>query len=200
MLMKSPFPLYALAAGAVCALLTASALAQAPAPVAPTTPGTIPPAPAATPAPKPLSPVEKNFIRNAGKSINYLVKLAMAGKNPAVTDDKLVRFRDKITSDLNKAWAGLNKVAGARGETIATELAGADKIGVEKLGKLKEERFLKEWLGELAKEAKKLDKDFESAGRTLQDPELKTFAANYTPIVNTVYTSAESQEKELKKK
>lgn len=179
--------------------MTVSVLAQAPAP-APTTPGATPSVPEATPAPKPLSPVEKNFIRNTGKSINYLVKLAMAGKNPAVTDDKLVRFRDKMTNDLNKAWSGLNKMAAARGETVATELTGSDKTTVEKLEKLKDDRFLKEWLGELAKESKKLDKDFESAGRTLQDPDLKTYAANYTPIVNTVYTSAEAQEKGLKKK
>jgi hypothetical protein len=203
-LMKTPFlplPLRSLATTAACALLTASALAQVPAPgtpAPPAVPGSTPPAPAATPAPKPLNASEKNFIKSSGKSMHYLIQVATAGKT-RVTDEKLTRFRDKTISDLNKAWSGLSKFATSRGETLAAELSGADKTDVERLAKLKDDKFVKQWIEDMAKEAKKLDKDFESAGRTMQDPDMKTFVGNYTPIVRTIFTAAEAAEKGLKK-
>lgn len=194
--MKTTFPLIALrvlAGITVSASLLASTSAQIPAPVNPATP-------AATPAPKPLSPTDKNFIKNAGNSLSYLTQLVAEGKHPAAGDEKMVKFRSKLTGELKKSWDGLNTVAAQRGETITGELSATDKTTVEKLGKMKEDKFLKEWLGEMAKEAKKLDKTFESASRTVQDPELKLYVANYTPFIRTIFASVESQENSVKKK
>src|SRR5688572_22430021 len=119
-----PKPLRALAATAAGALLSASALAQAPAPGAPAAPA----APAAAPAPKPLSPTEKSFVKNAGKSIYYQIQLATAAKadfdHP---NSPLVRLRKTTISDLNKAWEALNKIAKAHGEPLVGELTGGDK-------------------------------------------------------------------------
>lgn len=190
-----PLPLRALATTAACALLTASTLAQAPAPAAPGT------APAATPAPKPLGVSEKNFIKNVGKSTYFLVQVSSAAK--AVFNDPkdpLVKLRDTTIKDMNKTWEALNKIATVRGEKMTGELVGADKSDIERLGKLKDDKFAKLWLETLVKEAKKLDKDFESAARSLQDVEFKTFVANYTPAVRGVLTSSEAAEKNLKKK
>ena len=181
---------------AALALFTASSLAQAPAPAAP---GTAPAAPAATPAPKPLSPTEKNFIKNAGKSIYYQVQLAAAAKT-AVTDENMGRVRDSATRDLNKAWEGLNKIAKQHGETVVSELQGADKSFVERLGKMKDDKFVKAWLDEMAKESKKLDRDFEQGAKSIQDPDLKTFASNYGPSIRSVFTSMEGAEKGFKPK
>jgi hypothetical protein len=186
-----PLSVRQLAATATLALFVSSGLAQNAAPGAPA-------APAA--AAKPLSPTEKNFIRNTGKSLNYLVALAEAGKNPAVKEDKHVKFRDKTITDLKKVSEGLKKTATERGETVEAELAATDKSGIERIGKMKDDRFLKQWLEELAKETKKLERDFQSAERSLQDPDMKTFVSNYTPMVRTVLAAAETQERELKKK
>lgn len=183
-----------LAATATCGLFAVSALAQDPAPGAPAAPA------AAAPAARPLSPTEKNFIRNSGKALTYLVALAEAGKHSAVKEDKHVRFRDKAITDLKKALEGLKKTASERGETVETELAASEKSGIERLGKQKDERFVKQWIEEVANETKKLDRDFQSAERSLQDPDLKTFVSGYTPMVRTVFAAAETQEKELKKK
>ncbi len=179
--------------------MAVSVTAQTPAPGTPavtTTPGAPAATPEATPPPKPFSPTEKNFIRNAAKSIYFQIQIATAAKN-SFTDpkDSKVRLRDTTIKDLNKAWTGLSKIAQTRGETLTGELTGSDKTTVERLGKVKEDKFAKEWSEELAKESKKLDKDFESAVRTLQDTELKTFVSNYTPIVHNVFTSAEAAEK-----
>ncbi len=194
-----PFALRSVAVAVIGASMTTSVMAQAPAPGAPAVPaapGATPAAPAATPPPKPFSPTEKNFIKNAGKSLYYQIQIAGTAKT-AFTDpkDPKVRVRESADKDLNKAWTALNKIAQARGETLTGELVGADKSTVEKLGKTKEDKFGKEWSEELAKEAKKLDKDFEAANRTLQDVELKTYVSNYTPIVHNVAITAEAAEK-----
>lgn len=182
---------------AALALLTASALAQAPAPAAPGAPAAA--APTATPAPKPLNASEKGFIKNSGKAIYYLVQLAGTAKT-TVTDEKLAKLRDTVAKDMNKAWEALSKVAKAQNETLVGELQGADKSTVERLGKQKDDKFVKAWLDELAKESKKLDRDFESASKTVLDPELKTFVANYSAVVRNVFTSSEAAEKGFKAK
>ena len=199
LLMKSlPIPARSLAIATLGAVLSASALAQAPAPAA-ATPGSTPTAPAATPAAKPLSPTEKNFVVKAGKSIAYQLQLANAAKT-AVSDEKLAKLRDTTIKELNKAWEALTKIAAAHGETMSGELSAGDKSGIERMGKLKDEKFAKQWVEELNKESKKLDRDFETAAKTAQDPELKTFAANYGPMIHNVFTSSEAAEKVLKKK
>lgn len=186
-----PLPLRSLATTAACALLTASALAQAPAP-APGTPAT-PPAPGAAPAtaaPKPLGTNEKTFVKNASKSIFYLLELAKAGKT-TITDVNLSRFRDSTITDLTKAWTEISKLATDRGEKIAGELAASEKSDIDRLGKMKEDKFSKQWLEDMTKEAKKLDKDFESTGKSTQDPDVKTFTSNYGPIVRGTFTGSE---------
>jgi len=178
---------------AAFALLAASSFAQAPAPTAPGTAS----AAAATPAPKPLSVLEKGFIKNVGKSIYYQGQLASAAKT-AVTDEKLAGLRDTVTLDLNKVWEALTKIAQARGETIAGELQGGDKSFVERLGKQKDDKFVKMWLDELSKESKKLDRAFETGGKSIADPELKDFVTNYGPTIHNVFTSLEAAEEASK--
>ncbi len=143
--------------------------------------------------------MEKSFVKNAGKSIYYQIQLAAAAKT-TVTDEKLARLRDTVTKDLNKAWEGLSKIAKERGETLVGELQGADKSSIERLGKMKDDKFVKEWLGELAKESKKLDRDFEQGGKTFADPDMKTYVSNYGPSIRNVFTSSEAAEKAFKSK
>jgi putative membrane protein len=200
--MKSPF-LRILSLSATSALLTTSALAQAPATPAPGTPATGAPPTAATVPPKPLSVTDKNFVKNAAGSMQYLIQIAEAAKASSAFADpqsSLVRLRDSTTKDIKKALEALNKLAQARGETLPTEITGSDKMSVERLGKLKDDKFPKQWVEDLAKEAKHLDKDFESASKTIQDPDLKTYVANYGPMVHVTFTGAEAAEKSQQKK
>jgi hypothetical protein len=185
-----PLPLRALAATTASALLIASALAQAPAPAPGAAPGA--PAAAATPAPKPLSPMEKNFIKNAGKSLFYQIQVAGTAKGKFIDPkDPNARVRDTATKELPKAFEALKKFAQAHGETVPAELTGSDKSDVERLAKVKEDKFAKEWLELLNKESKKLDKDFESAAKTMSDMDAKMYVSNYSAIVHNVFTSSE---------
>jgi hypothetical protein len=193
-----PFPLRPLAICAGCTLLTASALAQAPAPGAPAAPGA---APAATPAPKPLAPMEKTFLKNGGKSIYYLLQTATVAKTTnANLSESAGKYRDGTIKDMTKTWEALKGVAKAHGETLPEELTGADKSDVDKLGKLKDERFAKQWLEDLIKEGKKLAKEFESAEKTAQADDLKMFIINYGSLVRGVATEGEKAQNAMKAK
>ena len=187
-----PLFLRSFATASACAVMAVSALAQVPAP-APVAPGTTP----ATPAAAPLGASDKSFIKNAGDSINYLTQMANTAKT-LLTDARFTKTRDGLIKDLNKAWEAVGKIATAKGETLATDLSMADKTAVERLAKLKDERFAKDWADEMNREAKKLDKNFDSAARVLQDVDVKTFAANYGPLIRGVASATEKMEKDLK--
>ena len=185
------------ATATVLSILTAAALAQAPAPGAAVAPAGTPPAPAAE-KPKPLSASDKKFVTEAGKSLFYQLQLFTLAKT-AIADPKSGpgTFRDRTGGNLNKALESLKKFAQARGETLPTELTGADKSSADRLGKLTEDKFAKPWVADLVKELKHLLLAFDIASKSAQDPELKTWASNYGPTIKAALSSAEDQEKSL---
>jgi hypothetical protein len=201
--MKSMFlPVFSrsLSAIAACALLGATAFAQAPAT----------PAPAGTPPaekPKPLSSSDETYVKGAARGLTYLIQ--MAKTLPVSTEQTLMtqnRLRDSTVKDLTPALAALNKIAEAHALKIPAELVGNDKSDVDRITKgfskppIKgfENKPLLDWVGEIVKESKRLDHETEIIGKSGQDADLKTFATNYGPSIRGTFTSAEALEKALK--
>ena len=178
--------------------LTGSAFAQAPAAPATTTP------PAATGGaaadkPKPLAPNDKKFIKDAGKSIFYELKLADEAKTGA-KEEGTKKFGELVNKEMNKAWDALSEIAKAKGETLPTDLSGGDKGFAERLKKTKDEAFDKLFFREFLKEAKGLERDFTSASKMAADADLKNFAVNYLAIVKGHVNDGEKAEKAVGKK
>ncbi len=140
-------------------------------------------------------------MTDAGKSLLYQVQLFTLAK-PAITDPKSPAgtFRDRTGGNLNKASESLKKFAQARGEILPTELTGTEKTSADHLGKLAGDKFEKPWAADVAKDLKRLSQAFETASKSAQDPELKTWAGNYAPTVRAALSSAEDLEKGLAKK
>ena len=63
---------------------------------------------------------------------------------------------------------------------------------------MKPDKFPKEWVAALAKEAKKLDHEMETNSKTVQDDDLKTFVTNYTPLIHNAFTTSEAADKAAK--
>lgn len=191
--------LHLLTAATLLALTGSAAVAQAP--VAPaTTPPAVPATGgAATDKPKPLAPNDKKFIKDAGKSIFYELKLADEVKLGA-KEDGTKKFAELVNRELNKAWEALSTVAKEKGETLPAELSGGDKSSAERLKKTKDEAFDKFFFREFMKEAKSLERDFTAASKTAVDPEVKNFAVNYLAIVKGHVNDGEKIEKGLGKK
>ena len=199
--MKSKFLLLSprfISAVAASALLSATVFAQAPATPAPkaAAPAATPPA---TPAekPKPLQNVDDTYVKAATKSMNYLIQLSNAAKT-GLSDANLVRFRDTTAKDMATTLAQLTKIAEAHGTKLAIDVVGTDKVDLERLAKVKPDKFPKDWVEAVFKEAKRLDHETEVIAKTAQDPELKTFLPNYTPMIHNVFSTAEAAQKTLK--
>jgi len=193
--MKSTLLLFSpriLSAVAASALLGVTAFAQAPA-----APGAAPTAPAEKP--KPLQFTDETYVKSSLKSLYYLIQLANAAKTN-VTDPNLARMRDTAAQDLTTALKGLSKIAEAHGLPVPTEIAGNEKVDLERLGKVKPDKYPKEWVEALFKEIKHLDHETEMASKTAQDDDLKTFIGNYTPTIHGVFTNADGAEKAMKAK
>jgi hypothetical protein len=189
-----------LSAVAACALLGATAIAQAPATPAPGPAGIPATAGTATPAPKPkaLAAGDATYLKNSLKSLSYMIQLNTAAKS--VGDLNYVRLRDTTTKDMTTVLQALTKIAEPHGEKAPTEVTGTDKVDLDRVTKAKPDKLVKEWVDALAKESKHLDHETEMLGKTSQDPDMKTFVTNYGPTIRSIFSSAESSDKTLNKK
>jgi hypothetical protein len=193
--MKTTFLLLssrALTAVALCALVCATAHAQAPA-----APGATPAAASPTPRPKPLPYTDETYVRNATKSMSYLIQLANAAKTN-ITDPSLSRLRDSLASDLGTAMTELKRIADLHGTKLVTDVGGTEKYNLDRLAKVKLDKYPKEWIAEVFKEVKKLDHETDMAGKTAEDPDLKTYFTNYSPLIHNAFTGAEAADKAAK--
>jgi len=188
---------HSFAVAALLALTHAAVLAQAPA--APGAPATTPPAGATAEKPKQLSMPDKKFVKDTAKSFYFELQLSSAAKSGA-TSEATKKYAELVNKELNKGWEPLGEIAKSHGETLTTELAGGDKSALERLKKNKGDGFDKLFLREILKEAKGVERDFETAAKSATDPAIKAFATNYLAIVKGHVTEGEKAEKESSKK
>ncbi|MDR3403452.1 MAG: hypothetical protein P4L99_13225 [Chthoniobacter sp.] len=190
---------------AVCAMLGGTVFAQAPA--APATGATATPPAAPAEKPKPLSSGDEAYVRSAVKGFTYLIQVAnVLPANTATPPPPEIRLKDTTSKDMTTALAALNKIVEAHGLKIPTELVGSDKSDLDRVTKafakppIKgfETKPLQDWVAEILKESKRLDRESETLGKSGQDADLKTFASNYGPSVRNVFTTADKLEKALK--
>jgi predicted outer membrane protein len=133
-----------------------------------------------------LASSDKTFIKNSTESIYFLTSLA--DKVRALSKDGNVSegvktFSGKVGSELGKVWGEIGAIASAAGETLPTTVKGSDKTKLASLGKLKEEKFEKEYAELSSKELKHLVPVMESGSKMAQNPELKEIAAKWLPTV-----------------
>ena len=195
---------HSLAAAGALVLTSSAVFAQAP--VAPaTTPavGTTTTAPGGAGAaekPKPLSPADKKFIKDSGKSIYFELQLVDLAKTGA-TVEGTKKFGEQVNTEMHKAWDALGVIAKDKGETLPAELTGSDKGSAERLKRTKGDQFDKLFFREFMKEAKSLERDFLSASKnTTGDPDIKNFAVNYLAIVKGHVSDGDKAEKAAQKK
>lgn len=161
-----------------------------------TAPGGKPGTASATEKAKPIAPGDKKFVKDAADSLYYELALAEKTKIKGSTDT-VKKLGEKLNDDLKKVWEELATFAQANNEKMPTELTGGDKSAAERLGKLDGDKFDKQLLSVLDREAKKLSRTFES--KSLQSPDLKKIAESYGPTLKSHVTEVEKAEKDASK-
>ena len=159
------------------------------------------PAPAQAPAAKspPLADAEKRFVKEAADSLLVGQLLATMGARSLTASDGTKTLTTKVNGELEKAWTEFATVSMAKNAQIPTEVNHTDKAAAGKIGKLTADKMEKELIKELAKESKKNARAFETAAKSLRDPELKAFAEKWAPTLKGHSTELDQYEDKLKK-
>jgi predicted outer membrane protein len=191
----------------LCIALLSGALATAASAQAPATPappgaagtGTTgkPPATGSAKAPE-LSVGDKKFFKDASEGILLEQKLVVLGSKTS-TNDTVKKECDKMTGELTKVWERLATLSMSKGAQLAADVAKTDAAKVDRLAKLKPDKFDKEFVKDLGKETKKTAKFFGMAEKTLQDGEVKKFASDWSPTIKGHDEEVDRAQKELLK-
>ncbi|MEA3208912.1 MAG: hypothetical protein QOE70_1969 [Chthoniobacter sp.] len=151
--------------------------------------------------PKPLAPTDKKFVKDINDAILIEQKLlALVARPEKPLSESLKRTTTKMTGDLKKIWELFATLGMAKGAELSTEVTKPQAADVAKTAKLKDDKFEKEFVKDLAKETGKAKKAFESAGKSLQDPDLKKFVTDWTATIQTHDDDMVRLEKESAKK
>lgn len=149
--------------------------------------------------PKPLTGGEKTFVKNSLESMYLLMNLTDKHKRDSIKNEDAKMAAEKINSDLNKLWGEIAPVASDAGMTVPSELTGSDKAKAAKLSKTDADKYDKEFLKLVTKETKALAKQFETASKSAQHPNLKQITTNWTTTVKGHELESEKAEKAVAK-
>ena len=193
---------------AVPLLLSAQVLAQpaatGTAPAAPMAHSTMAPAAPATMAPTPsgsmaattagtvkLSAMDKKFITKAAQGGMAEVQLAQLAQQKS-TDDNVKKFAQKMIDDHTPANDKLTQIATAKGDTPPTDLSAADQKMMSKLQGMDGKKFDSTYLKGQVKSHKEMLKLFSDESKKGSDADLKAFADQTIPVVQSHITMAQN--------
>ena len=193
---------------AVPLLLSAQVLAQpaatGTAPAAPMAHSTMAPAAPATMAPTPsgsmaattagtvkLSAMDKKFITKAAQGGMAEVQLAQLAQQKS-TDDNVKKFAQKMIDDHTPANDKLTQIATAKGDTPPTDLSAADQKMMSKLQGMDGKKFDSTYLKGQVKSHKEMLKLFSDESKKGTDADLKAFADQTIPVVQSHITMAQN--------
>ena len=148
--------------------------------------------------PKPLGSTEKKFVKDSTDTM-YLVLESVGKVKDSANSEATKKLGEKLKADLDKVWADVAGFATANGETLPSELKGADKSAIERLKKAEKEKWDKQFLNLAGREMKKLARVFDAA-KSLQNAELKGIAEKWKPAVAGYDAEINAVEKENAKK
>ncbi len=155
-------------------------------------------APPAT-KPAPLGDQEKHFVKEAAEAQLNAQLLSSMGMRSLTAADPVKKLTAKVNAELLKVWEEFATVGMAKGAQVPTEVGHTDKAAAGKIGKLPADKLDKELIKELAKESKKTARIFDTAGKSLRDPEFKTFVDKWAPALKTQSEELQQLEDTLKK-
>lgn len=140
--------------------------------------------------------VEQDLVNKArGKEMN-----AVRDNKPSPLAPAVSGLYKKLHSELTSSWTELATLSQSKKIEIPTTAKPADLADSAAMGKLSGEKFDKEFVKTIAKEAKKTDTILTNAAKSVRDPDMKAFVDKWAPTFKAHLTEAESAEKALKAK
>jgi putative membrane protein len=135
-------------------------------------------------SPPKFSSADETFMMSAAQGGMVEVRLGEVAAKKA-TQPKIKQFGAMMVSDHGKANKELEAIAAKNGFKLPSELDATHRSKVEQISKLSGDEFDKAYVSEMVKDHEKVAAEFEKAGKTAQNPELKSFAATTLPVIKT---------------
>lgn len=156
--------------------------------------------PAAVAPAKPLAQNEKKFVKDAAEQMIAEIHLVEITRHAGPGSEALKKSNEKMNKELGEAWGELATIAQTHKiDYPKTDVSPGEKTAIEKLKKLEGDKFDKGFLKALSKETKKTAQVFTTAGKSVQNPELKTYVEKWAPTVAAHHAEVEKAEDDAKK-
>ena len=144
-----------------------------------------------------LAAEDSDFVMKAGMGGLAEVQLGnLAGEKAQNADVKA--FAQRMVTDHSAANAELAQLATAKGVTLPAELAGEAKAAADHLATQSGAAFDKAYMTHMVEDHDKDVAEFEKASQSLQDADLKAFAAKTLPTLKSHQEQAKSTNAKLK--
>jgi putative membrane protein len=147
----------------------------------------------ATTAAESLSRSDRKFVEEAAQGGMAEVELGKLAQQRAASD-QVKQFGSKMASDHQKANEQLKKIAAAKGINLPADMSSSDRREYDKLQKKSGADFDREYMKEMVADHKTDVKDFQSAAKSANDPDIKSFASSTLPTLQQHLDMAQSAE------
>ena len=126
---------------------------------------------------------DRKFIEEAAQGGMAEVELGKLAQQKAASD-QVKQFGKKMADDHQKANEQLKKIAADKGVNLPADPSSSERREYDKLQKKSGADFDREYMKEMVSDHKKDVKDFESAAKSANDPDIKNFASTTLPTLH----------------
>lgn len=131
-----------------------------------------------------LTASDKKFVRTAAEGGLAEVELGQLATQKASSDD-VKKFGQRMVDDHSKANDQLKQVAASEGIQIPDKLSAKDQATKARLEKLSGEQFDKAYMRDMVKDHTQDVADFQRESTNGSDPQVKQFASQTLPILQS---------------
>jgi putative membrane protein len=140
---------------------------------------------------------DEQFLKDAAAGGMMEVELGKIAADKAV-NDQVKAFGRQMQQDHGKANDELKTLAANKGVQIPTALAGKHKRTVDRLSKLSNAEFDRQYMRTMIDDHKEDLKAFQREADKGKDPDVKQFASKYVPMIQNHLEMAQATGKQLK--
>jgi putative membrane protein len=140
---------------------------------------------------------DEQFLKDAAAGGMMEVELGKIAADKAV-NDQVKAFGKQMQEDHGKANDELKTLAANKGVQIPTALSGKHKRTVDRLSKLSNAEFDRQYMRTMIDDHKEDLKAFQREADKGKDPDVKQFASKYVPMIQNHLEMAQATGKQLK--
>jgi putative membrane protein len=140
---------------------------------------------------------DEQFLKDAAAGGMMEVELGKVAADKAV-NDQVKAFGRQMQQDHGKANDELKTLAANKGVQIPTALTGKHKRTVDRLSKLSNAEFDRQYMRTMIDDHKEDLKAFQREADKGKDPDVKQFASKYVPMIQNHLEMAQATGKQLK--